>query len=197
MGRLTQSSPSDNESPQRGLPPTAPPQSPPLQDNNGYATDDIYEEFDERRQSSGSASTRTFSVTNETQLKRMFSDSVDTMASQTKINQAYVNSHDDQTEPKSVYSEGNKNNQVVTETIVHRDAMFASATVGVEGGGNATSAETPVIGAAASSSNKFAKSSNFNPMEKKSFQAQLKERLSNMRHGIRRKARKLLKGFQL
>ena len=83
IGRLAQSSPSNNESLQKGLPPTALPQSSPLQDNNGYATDDIYEEFDERRQSSGSAFVRTFSVTNETQLRRMSSDSVDTMVSQT------------------------------------------------------------------------------------------------------------------
>ena len=91
-----------------------------------------------------------------------------------------------------MYSEGNENNQVVAEAIVHRDTMFASAAVWAEGGGNATSAETPVIGAAAatpkaSSSNKVAKGSNVNPMKKKSFQAQLKERLSNMRHGISEK----------
>ena len=106
------------------------------------------------------------------------------------------NSDDDQTEPKSVYSEGNENNQVVTEAIVHRDAMFASAAVRAEGGANATSAETPVIGAAAatpkaSSSDKVAKSSNVNPMKKKSSQAQLKERLSNMRDGISKKAREV------
>ena len=85
MGRLAQSSLSDNESPQTGLPPTAPPQSPPLRDNNGYATDDIYEEFDQRRQSSGSASTRTFSVTNESQLRGMSSDSVDTIYHKLKL----------------------------------------------------------------------------------------------------------------
>ena len=44
MGRLAQSSPSDNESSPRGFAPTAPlPSPPPLQDNNGYATDDTYE----------------------------------------------------------------------------------------------------------------------------------------------------------
>ena len=179
MGILAQSCPSDNEYPPRGLAPTVPPPSPPpLHDNHGYATDDTYKEYDERRQSSGLLSTKTFSVTNETQLRRMSSESVDTMVSPNEINMAYVNSDDDYTEPKSVYSEGNGNNDVVTEAIVHRDAMPASAAVGVQSDGNAAEAKTPVIGAAAAtpktssvstmSSDKIAKSSNGNAMKRKS-----------------------------
>ena len=77
----------------------------------------LMKEYDERRQSSGSSSTKTFSVTNETHLRRMSSESVNTMVSPNEINMAYANSDDDYTEPKSVYSEGNGNNDVVTETM--------------------------------------------------------------------------------
>ena len=109
----------------------------------------------------------------------------------------YVNSDDDYTEPTSVYSEGNWNNDVVTEAIVNRDAMPASAAVGAQSDGNAAKAESPVIGAAAvtpkassvttMSSDKVAKSTNGNPMKKKSSPDKLRERLSNMRHGLTQK----------
>lgn len=101
-----------------------------------------------------------------------------------------------------MYSEADENNQVVTETTVHRNAMFASPAVGAEGGANAISAETPVIGAAAAtpkapSSDKAAKKFKCECNENEKFPSPIKRDYPIWEMVLVKRLEKSLKGFQL